>query len=103
MKTFCFTVDDNIRFFKEITDNIANLGWGKYIGIIIFTVIVYMSIMVAVSFVLSFITVALSIAIPNQIIAISIVVAIIEGLFIDSYVLIFFNRVCGLIYRESIK
>ena len=89
--------------FKEITYNIANFGWGKYVGIIIFTVIVYVIIMVAVSFVLSFITVALSIAIPNQIIAISIVVAIIEGLFIDSYASIFLNRVCGSIYRESIK
>ena len=89
--------------FKEITGNIANLGWGKYIGIIIFTIIVYMIIMVAVSFVLSFIAVILAATISNQAIVISIVIAVIEGLFIDSYGTVFFNRVCGSIYRESIK
>lgn len=89
--------------FKEITGNIANLGWGKYIGIIIFTIIVYMIIMVAVSFVLSFIAVMLAATISNQAIVISIVIAVIEGLFIDSYGTVFFNRVCGSIYRESIK
>ena len=89
--------------FQEITGNIANLGWGKYIGIIIFTIIVYMIIMVAVSFVLSFIAVILAATISNQAIVISIVIAVIEGLFIDSYGTVFFNRVCGSIYRESIK
>lgn len=87
----------------EIIDNISNLGWGKYIGIIIFTIIVYMIIMVAVSFVLSFVTVALAATISNQAIIISFIIAIIEGLFIDSYGALFYNRVCGSIYRESIK
>lgn len=87
----------------EITGNIANLGWGKYIGIIIFTIIVYMIIMVAASFILSFITVVFAATISNQAIVISIVLAIIGGLFVDSYGAIFYNRVCGSIYRESIK
>ena len=88
---------------REITGYIANLGWGKYIGIIIFTLIVYMIIMVAVSFFIGFITMAFSMAVSNQAFAISIFIAIIEGLFIDSYMSLFFNRVCGSVYREAIK
>ena len=87
----------------EIIGNISNLGWGKYIGIIIFTLIVYMIIMVAVSFVLSFISAIFAATISNQALIIAYFVAIIEGLFIDSYGAIFYNRVCGSIYRESIK
>lgn len=89
--------------FSEIIDNISNLGWGKYIGIIIFTLIVMMIISVAVSFILSFITVAFAATISNQAVIISFVIAIIEGLFVDSYMSLFFNRVCGSVYRESIK
>ena len=89
--------------FREITDNIANLGWGKYIGIVLFTVIVMMIISVAVGIILSFITVAFAAVINNQAVIISIVIAIIEGLFIDSYMTVFFSRVCGSIYIESIK
>ena len=87
----------------EIIGNIANLGWGKYIGIILFTIIVYMIIMVAVSFILSFVTVAFAAPISNQAVVISFVIAIIEGLFVDSYGAIFYNRVCGSIYREAVK
>ena len=89
--------------FRGIIDNIANLGWGKYIGIILFTLIVYMIIMVAAGFILSFITVAFAATISNQALIISVVIAVIEGLFIDSYGAIFYNRVYGSIYRESIK
>jgi hypothetical protein len=89
--------------FGEIFDNISNLGWGKYIGIIIFTLIVYLIIMVAVGVILSFISVLFAATINNQAIVISFVIAIIEGLFVDSYGALFYNRVCGSIYRESIK
>lgn len=87
---------------REITDNIANLGWGKYIGTVLFTIIVYMIIMVGVSVILTFLTFAFA-AISNNVIAISFIIAIIEGLFVDSYGALFFNRVCGSIYRESVK
>ena len=89
--------------FSEITGNISNLGWGKYIGIMLFTIIVMMIISVAVSFVMSFITVGFAAVINNQAVVISFVIAIIQGLFIDSYMSLFFNSVCGSIYRESIK
>lgn len=89
--------------FREIIDNIANLGWGKYIGIILFALIVYMIIMVAVSFILSIISMGFIAAISNQAIWVSAFIAIIEGLFVDSYGALFYNRVCGSIYRESVK
>ncbi len=88
--------------FRQITDNISNLGWGKYIGIILFTFIVMMIISVAVGFVMSIIGFGFEIAI-NQVTVVSVVIAIIEGLFIDSYMGLFFNRVCGSVYREAIK
>lgn len=87
---------------REITDNIANLGWGKYIGIVLFTIIIYMIILVGVSVILTFLTFAFA-AISNNVIAISFIIAIIEGLFVDSYGALFFNRVCGSIYSESVK
>ena len=89
--------------FREIIGNIANLGWVKYIGIIIFTIIVYAIIMIAVNIILGYITTIFAMTISNQALVISFVVAIIEGLFINSYGTIFFSRVCGSIYRESIK
>ena len=89
--------------FGEIIGNISNLGRGKYVGIILFTIIVMMIISVAVSFILSLITVGFAAVINNQALIVSIAIAIIEGLFIDSYMGVFYNRVCGSIYRESIK
>ncbi len=89
--------------FSEIMNNISNLGWGKYIGIVIFTVIVYMIIMVAVSFVLSFLSILFAATISNQVLVVSVVMSVVEALFVDSYAALFFNRVCGSIYRESIK
>ena len=97
---------DNIKKafdLREIMDNISNLGWGKYIGIILFTILVYMIIMAAAGFILSIISVLFAATINNQAVVISFVIAIIEGLFVDSYMSVFFNRVCGSIYRESIK
>ncbi|WP_462316263.1 DUF4013 domain-containing protein [Methanobrevibacter sp.] len=89
--------------FREIIDNISNLGWGKYIGTILFTVIVFMIINVAVGLVLSLLAVAFAAVIINQAFAVSIFIGVIEALFVSPYCAVFFNRVCGSIYRESIK
>ena len=89
--------------FKEITGNISNLGWGKYVGILIFTFIVYFIIMIAIGLILSIITMFIMTGINDNFIVVSIILAVIEGLFISSYMGIFYNRVFGLIYRESIK
>ena len=89
--------------FREIIGNISNLGWGKYIGTVAFTVIVFMIINLAIGVILSFFTVIFAAAINNQAIVISTVISVIEALFVTSYCSVFFNRVCGSIYRESIK
>ena len=88
--------------FRQIIDNISNLGWGKYIGIILFACIVMMIISFAVSFVMGFISLGFAIAI-NHAVTVAVIIAIIQGLFINSYMSLFFNRVCGSIYREAIK
>lgn len=89
--------------FGQITANISNLGWGKYVGTILFTVIVFMIINVSVGIVLSFLGVMFAAAINNQAFAVSAFMGVIEALFVSSYCAVFFNRVCGSIYRESIK
>ncbi|WP_405320974.1 DUF4013 domain-containing protein [Methanobrevibacter thaueri] len=89
--------------FREIIGNISNLGWGKYLGTVIFTVIVFMIINLAVGIILSFLTVIFAAAINNQAIVISTAISVIEALFVTSYCSVFFNRVCGSIYRESVK
>lgn len=87
---------------REIIDKISNLGWGKYIGIILFTLIVFMIVNIAAGYILSFISLFLAIAANNALI-VSVLVGIIQGLFITSFTSIFYNRVCGSIYREAIK
>ena len=62
-----------------------------------------MIIMAAASFILSFITALFAMAIGNQVIVISLIIAIIQGLFINSYCSVFLSRVFGSVYRESIK
>ncbi|WP_407432404.1 DUF4013 domain-containing protein [Methanobrevibacter sp.] len=88
---------------REIINNISNLGWEKYIGIILFTSIIYMIIMSAVGVILSFLTVLFTSTINNQVFIVLTFISIITGLFINSYLGVFLNRVCGSIYRESIK
>ena len=89
--------------FRQIIDNISNLGWGKYIGTILFTLIVFMIINFAVGIILSFLTVMFAAAINNQAIVVSAFITIIEALFVSSYCSVFLNRVCGSVYRESVK
>ena len=89
--------------FRQIIDNISNLGWGKYVGAVLFTVIVFIIINMAVGVVLSFLTVMFAAAINNQAIVVSAFITIVEALFVSSYCSVFFTRTCGSIYRESIK
>lgn len=88
---------------SEIIGNISNLGWGKYIGTVLFTVIVFVIINMAVGIVLSILSVAFAATLNNQAIVISIVIGVIEAFFVSSYLTVFFSRVYGSIYRESIK
>lgn len=89
--------------FNEIIANISNLGWVKYIGIILFTIIVFMIINMAVGCVLSLLVPVFAATINNQALVVSTFITILEALFLSSYCSVFYNRVCGSIYRESIK
>lgn len=87
---------------RQIIDMISNLGWGKYIGTVIFTFLILIIVNIAVGYILSFISLFIAIAANNAMI-VSVIVGIIQGLFITSFTSIFYNRVCGSIYREAIK
>ena len=87
---------------KEITDKISKLGWVKYISIILFTIIIYGIIMLALGIILMFISMFIAVAI-NQAMIIASILLIIDGLFIMPYISVFFNKVYGSIYREAIK
>ena len=87
---------------KEIIGKISDLGWFKYIGIIIFTFIIYFIVMVALGIILMFITMFISMAINHTMIIIA-VLSIIEGLLVSPYISVFFNRVYGSIYKEAAK
>lgn len=86
---------------EEIINKITNFGWIKYIGIILFTFIVYSVIMLAVNAIILFILTVLAINIGNAMI-IAAIMSLIVGL-VSSYSTIFFNRVFGSIYVETIK
>lgn len=87
---------------REIVDKIANLGWIKYMGTVIFTFIIYAIIMAAIGIILMFITMFIALAI-NKAMIIMAIITVLQGLFISPYISIFFNRVYGSIYREAIK
>ncbi|MBE6500423.1 MAG: DUF4013 domain-containing protein [Methanobrevibacter thaueri] len=88
--------------FKEIINKISNLGWAKYIGIIIFTCIIYMIVMVAVGMIFAGIIVLFTMTIKNGLV-LAILIGLISGLFISPYFSVFFQRVYGAIYHEAIK
>ena len=87
---------------KEIIGKISDLGWMKYIGILLFTFIIYSIIMLALGIVLMPFTAFIAIA-TNQAVMLIAILSIIEGLFINSYISIFFNRVFGSVYTEAVK
>ena len=61
-----------------------------------------MIVSVSAGFILGFVTILFTMAF-NQAIIVSAFIGILEGLFITSYTSVFFNRVCGSVYRESVK
>lgn len=87
---------------REVLDKIANLGWGKYIGIILFTFLISAIVLISVSIILMLLSGVVAMVI-NQAIVISAIMTIIEGLFISPYISVFFSRVYGSIYLEANK
>ena len=84
------TLEQLIARYKSAKSEIKNLNPEEIINI-------------AIGIIMSFLTVIFAATINNQAIVILTVISVIEALFVTSYCSVFFNRVCGLIYRESIK
>lgn len=87
---------------RDIINKISNLGWIRYVGIILFTYIIYAVIMGAVGMIFMILSILISISIKHPMAVVGIV-SLIQGLFVTPYVSIFFSRVYGSVYRESIK
>ena len=87
--------------FKEILALIKNLGWGRYIGILLFTVIAVMIITVFFGFIFGLIATAISILVGSAFV-LTLVNLILNSLFINPYSSIVFSRVYGSVYKEAI-
>ena len=86
--------------FKEILALIKNLGWGRYIGILLFTVIAVMIITVFFGFIFGLIATAISILVGSAFV-LTLVNLILNSLFINPYSSIVFSRVYGSVFREA--
>lgn len=88
--------------FKEILALIKNLGWGRYIGILLFAVIAVMIISVFFSFLFTAIASAIGILVGSAFI-LSLIYLILNAVLINPYVSIAISRIYGSIYKEAKK
>jgi hypothetical protein len=88
--------------FKEILGLIKNLGWGRFIGILLFTVIVIMIISVFFSFIFGAIAGIISVIVGSALVM-ALINMILNSLLINPYVSIVISRVYGSIYKEATK
>ena len=86
--------------FKEILALIKNLGWGRYIGILLFTVIAIMIISVFLSFIFGSIATVISM-IAGSAFVLALVNMIFNSLLVNPYTSIVISRVYGSVYREA--
>ena len=86
--------------FKDIYAIISNLGWLKYIGIIIFALILHFIIGVFCTVLINVFTGLIGMALSNGIVMI-ILGGLISGLIVEPYLNIYLHRVIGSIYREA--
>ena len=88
--------------FKEILALIKNLGWGRYIGILLFAIIAVMFISVFFSFIFSAIASVIGILVGSAFV-LSLLYLILNALLINPYVSIAISRIYGSIYKEAKK
>ena len=86
--------------FKEILALIKNLGWGRYIGILLFTVIAVMIVSVFCGFIFGVIASVISF-IAGSAFVMALVNIILNSLLLNPYTSIVFSRVYGSVYREA--
>ena len=87
--------------FKEILALIKNLGWGRYIGILLFALVAVMIVSVFFSFIFGAIATGISIIFGSAFV-LALVNMILNSLLINPYVSIVISRVYGSVYREAI-
>ena len=88
--------------FKEILALVKNIGWGKYIGVLIFAFIVVVVLSVFLRFIASMISFGLG-ALLGSALVLTLISLILNSLFINSYLSVVFSRIFGSIYREAIN
>ncbi len=88
--------------FKEILGLIKNLGWGRFIGILLFTVIAVMIITVFCGFIFGAIAGIVSMIVGSAFVM-ALINMILNSLLINPYVSIAISRVYGSIYKEATK
>ena len=88
--------------FKEILALIKNLGWGRFIGILLFTVIAVMIITVFCGFIFGAIAGIVSMIVGSAFVM-ALINMILNSLFINPYVSIAISRIYGSIYKEATK
>ena len=86
--------------FNEILALIKNLGWGRYIGILFFTVIAVMIVSVFCGFIFGVIASVISF-IAGSAFVMALVNIILNSLLLNPYTSIVFSRVYGSVYREA--
>lgn len=88
--------------FKEILGLIKNLGWGRFIGILLFTVIGVMIITVFCGFIFGAIAGIVSMIVGSAFVM-ALINMILNSLLINPFVSIAISRVYGSIYKEATK
>lgn len=88
--------------FKEILGLIKNIGWGRYIGILLFAVIAMMIISVFFGFIFGAIAGIISVIVGSAFVM-ALINMILNSLLINPYVSIAISRVYGSIYKEATK
>lgn len=86
--------------FKEILALIKNLGWGRFIGILLFAIIAMMIISVFFGFIFGAVASIISI-ITGSAFVLALVNMILNSLLVDPYISIAISRIYGSVYREA--
>ncbi|MDL2246292.1 DUF4013 domain-containing protein [Methanobrevibacter sp. OttesenSCG-928-K11] len=84
---------------RDILDKIKSIGYGKFIGAIIFATLISFIILFAFAFITSIIDVFLTF-IPFIGPTIALIFTTIVITIVESYIYLFFARTCGLLYNE---
>ena len=88
--------------FKEVLAIIKNFGWGRFIGVLIFSFIAIMIITVFFEFIFGSIATVISMIVGSAAVLV-LVKSILDSLLINPYTSIVLSRIYGSIYNEAIN